>query len=121
MRDLAFYNAGGDSMSGPKAPLVLARRLLRRILRPIFQSLEQMLVQIHYRIDDLEREHGTLRSATEPALDELTRRQDELSDRTRQSLAFGWDYVAAVRRIAALEDRVEELTTRLEAANRRAG
>jgi hypothetical protein len=101
--DLAFYNAGCNDTRGPRRALVLARRLLRRVLRPIFM---QQVVLYQYLIDRLDRCETGFRGNIET----LSKRQDELTERVETIQAFGWDYVAMVRRLAVLEDQLAALT-----------
>ncbi|RUL89064.1 hypothetical protein [Tautonia sociabilis] len=93
MRDFAFYNAGVDDAKGPRRVFGLARRLLRRILRPMFFRQEAI-----YR--DLQDQ-----------IDQLSAQVDALSRRVATSDAFGWDYVAMARRLAAIEDRLASSPT----------
>jgi glycosyltransferase involved in cell wall biosynthesis len=97
--DLAFYNAGCSDARGVRRVVVLARRLLRRVLRPIFAH---QVVLFQYLIDRLDRYETALRGDIES----LTKRQEELAERVETIQAFGWDYVAMVRRLAALEDHL---------------
>jgi hypothetical protein len=103
--DLAFYNAGCENSRGARRFLVLARRALRRVLRPIFQHLAAILQNVCDRLDAAERADAGLRTD----LDALARRHEDLRDQLQATIAFGWDYVALVRRVAVLEDRVETL------------
>ena len=105
MSDLAFYEVGCDESSGTRRLLVLARRVLRRILRPFFLRLVEILQALCDRLDATEAADQVLRAE----LNDLTARQEDLADRLQATIAFGWDYVALVRRVAVLEDRVETL------------
>jgi hypothetical protein len=67
-------------------------RLVERIER---------LEQLTGRLDQLERLTGRF--------DQLERRDEELASQLDATSAFGWDYVALVRRLASLEDHVEAL------------
>ncbi len=107
--DLAFYNVGCEDPRGPRRVVVLARRALRRVLRPIFQRQVALFQALCDRLDAAERDDASLRAE----LATLARRQDDLNEQTQATIAFGWDYVAMVRRLAALEDRVEALTAAL--------
>lgn len=95
VRDFAFYNAGCSGSQGPRWVLVLARRLLRRLLRPIFFRQEEIYRDLQGQIEDLSRHR-----------DELSAQVHDLARQVDAQTAFGWDYVALVRRLAALEDRV---------------
>lgn len=88
MRDFAFYNAGVDDARGPRRLLGLTRRLLRRILRPIFFRQEAIYREMQDQIDRL---NGQV---------------EALSARSATTDAFGWDYVAMSRRLAAIEDHL---------------
>jgi hypothetical protein len=88
VRDFAFYNAGVDGARGTGRLLAPARRLLRRILRPIF-----------FRQEAIYRE-------MQDEIDRLRSQVDALSDRTATTDAFGWDYLAMARRLAAIEDHL---------------
>lgn len=96
VRDLAFYNAGCNEPKGVRRITVMVRRVLRRLLRPIFfhqfalfQDLFDRLYAIELAIKDAEL---------------------AIKDVRQTALAFGWDYVALVRRLAVLEDQVAALT-----------
>ena len=102
MDDFAFYNAVEDAPRGWKRALVPARRLSRRLLRPYFLRLAEILADLSRRID-----------ATEKGTRDLHARLDHTSDQLQETIAFGWDYAAMTRRLAALEDRVEALQSLL--------
>ncbi|MEO6809438.1 MAG: hypothetical protein ABI353_10055 [Isosphaeraceae bacterium] len=105
MSDLAFYNVGCGEAKGMRRLVVLARRGVRRILRPIFLRQVELFQSLCNRLDAAERRDAEHRHE----LDHLTRRQDHLGDQMQHTMAFGWDYVALVRRVAVLEDRLEAL------------
>ncbi len=105
MTELAFYDAGCENPRGLRRPLVFTRRALRRVLRPIFQRQVVLYQAILDRLDAADRTDAGLRAN----LDELTRRHDDLNEQLQATIAFGWDYVALVRRVASLEDRLESL------------
>lgn len=109
--DLAFYNAGCEQPRGARRVVVLVRRVLRRILRPIFSRQVEILQHLCDRLDRQDEERQVLRKD----LDEVTRRDDQLALQTQAAMSFGWDYVAMVRRLAVLEDRVEALVAHAEA------
>jgi hypothetical protein len=73
------------------------RRLLVRILRPVFLRLAEAL----RRLDD-DRQV-------------LAERQDRLGEQVDALLNRGWDQTALLRRVATLEQQVEELMQRLVA------
>ncbi len=106
MYDLAFYNAGCDNTQGPRRVMVYTRRLLRRVLKPIFVRQVELLQWIVKRLDADER--SLAGACDDIAL--LRKRQEEVDERVETILAFGWDYVAMVRRLAVLEDQVASLT-----------
>jgi hypothetical protein len=103
--DLAFYNAGCHEPKGVRRVVVPFRRLLRRLLRPIFQRQMELFQHLGGRLDEHERSI----QANRTSLEHLSSRHEHLADQMQVALAFGWDYVALVRRLAVLEDRVEEL------------
>ena len=139
MQDFAFYNAGSHSLKGPRGLLVMVRRLMRRVLRPIFlrqveifqhfadrlDNHENRVCALRIDADSLKRQHEALsREVMQDLAQELGRqnealalrqdllsgRQDELADQIQTTMAFGWDYVAMVRRLATLEDQLASLT-----------
>lgn len=105
MRDLAFYNVGCQDPKGARRIVVPLRRLLRRLLRPIFDRQVAIFGELCDRADRLEQENHALRAQVE----RFDRRHDALAARMQTTVALGWDYVATVRRLAVLEDRVEAL------------
>jgi hypothetical protein len=105
MDHLAFYNTGCEPKPGRARLKVLVRRLLRRILLPLFQRLTEILAGLCQRMDLFEHEAHNLRAQ----LDDLRRRHEDQSARTTATIAFGWDYVAMVRRLAVLEEHVDAL------------
>lgn len=131
MQDFAFYNAGSHSMKGPRGLVVMARRLMRRVLRPIFlrqveifQYFADLLDNHEHRVfalqtdaDAMKHHHhalaeelGRQNHALALRQDQLSGRQDELAEQIQTTMAFGWDYVAMVRRLATLEDQLAVLT-----------
>ena len=106
MPDLAFYNAGCSESRGVRRIVVLARRLLRRLLRPIFLHQVALYQYLIERLDGSE----TSVKGVQADMETLTRRQNELNERLETVQAFGWDYVAMVRRLAVLEDQLATLT-----------
>jgi hypothetical protein len=93
-----FYHAGCEAGRGVKGAFVPLRRALRRILRPMFVRLAEQMETASSRLDRAEQR-----------LDGLDGRLDHTSDQMQATIAFGWDYVAMVRRLAALEDQVAQL------------
>lgn len=115
MINLAFYDAGCGEPSPAGRIKDLPRRLLRRILRPIFLRQAEILHGMVARLDAGERTEAEFWDALHrisSRLDIVEARADSLAERSQVILAFGWDYAAAVRRLAALEDRVEALSAR---------
>ncbi|MBX6313213.1 MAG: hypothetical protein IRY99_09910 [Isosphaeraceae bacterium] len=110
MSDLHFYNVGCHEPRGLRRAVIPVRRALRRVLRPIFLRQVQIFQSLCDRLDAAERADQELQAQ----IDGLARRQSQLADQLQATAAFGWDYVAMVRRLAALEDRVEALTARSE-------
>jgi hypothetical protein len=98
VRDFAFYNAGIDEAKGPKRVLGLARRALRRILRPMFFHQEAIYRDLQGQIDQLSAQIETL------------------SGRLSSTDAFGWDYVAMARRLAAIEDHLIQINADVPAS-----
>ena len=117
MHDLAFYNVGCDDPRGLRRVVVLARRCVRRLLRPIFLrqvELFQHILETQAALADRCDQH-------EQAVQVLMQRIDHMDVQLQATLAFGWDYVALVRRLAILEDRVEALMAEREARESSAG
>jgi hypothetical protein len=106
VRDLAFYNAGCHETRGVRRAVVPFRRALRRVLRPIFLRQVELLQEIWHRLDHLDHEVHALHHE----LHVLSQRQDDLAEQLKTTLAFGWDYVALVRRLAIMEDQIATLT-----------
>jgi len=52
---------------------------------------------------------ATRLDAAERRLEAMDQRHDRTSDQMQATIAFGWDYVAMVRRLGALEDEVARL------------
>ena len=112
MDHLAFYNAGCEPTPGPAGFQIRARRQLRRILLPMFERLVQILASLCHRLDVAEHEARDLRAQVE----DLRRRQEDHAAKAPATLAFGWDYVAMVRRLAVLEEHVDSLMAARDAA-----
>jgi len=94
MQNLVFYEAGCHEVKGIRRVVIPFRRLLRRLLRPIFLHLDSQLNSLGAELNSLDR------------------RQNLLDRDLKAVLAMGWDHVAMVRRLAALEDHVEALMQR---------
>jgi hypothetical protein len=109
---LAFYNVGCDEPKGRRRLIVPLRRALRRVLRPFFLRQVEIFSHLCDRLDAAEAADLNLRRQFE----HMSARQDDLADQAHAAVAFGWDYMAMVRRLAALEDRVEALSAERDEA-----
>ncbi len=98
MSEDRFYHAGFEQSKGIKGALLPLRRTLRRILRPMLVRLGDQLDSIMSRLDENEKQIECLHA-----------RHDQTVDQMQATIAFGWDYVAMTRRLAALEDQVARL------------
>jgi hypothetical protein len=105
MEHLAFYNSGCEPSGRLAGPRVFLRRRVRNLLLPMFLRLVEILGSLCYRLDVAERESEEIRNL----IDDLRRRQEEQAGKVPATLAFGWDYVAMVRRLAILEEHVDAL------------
>ena len=105
MDHLAYYNVGCEPASGPARVKVWIRRQFRRVLLPTSRRLVEILVSLCHRLDVAEHEIRDLRGQ----LDDLRRRHEDQATKLPATIAFGWDYVAMVRRLAALEEHVDAL------------
>jgi hypothetical protein len=94
MHGAPFYDEGTSAAQGFRRAVVLARRLLRRLLRP-------MLFRLDAELKSLDRKY-----------EQLDRRQEHLDRQLKAAIALGWDHVAMARRLAVLEDHVNELLSR---------
>jgi hypothetical protein len=108
MEHLAFYNHGCQPAPGASKMKLWVRRQARRAILPMCQRLVEILASVVQRLDQDEHEIRALRGE----LDDLRRRHDEQAAKVPATLAFGWDYVAMVRRLAVLEEHVDALLTR---------
>ncbi len=117
MDHLAFYNAGCEPTTGRSRLKVLLRRFGRRLVLPASQRLVEILVSICRRLDASEHEIHHLKSQ----VDDLRRRQEDQAAKIPATIAFGWDYVAMVRRLAVLEEHVDTLLSEKKAADSHAG
>ena len=102
MEHLAFYKVGCEPSPGLRPFL---RRKIARLLRPIFLRLVEILGSLCHRLDVDEKEIEDLRDR----VDDLRRRQEDQASKLPSTLAFGWDYIAMVRRLAILEEHVDAL------------
>ena len=107
MDHLAFYNAGCEPATGRARLKVWLRRRFRRVLLPTSQRLVEILVSLCHRLDVTEVEVRDL----QVRLDDLRRRHEDQAAKLPATIAFGWDYVAMVRRLAVLEEHVDALLT----------
>jgi hypothetical protein len=105
MDHLAFYNTGCEPATGRAGFKVRLRRLARKLLLPSFQRLVEILASLCRRLDILECEVQDLKMQ----VDDLRRRQEDQAAKIPATIAFGWDYVAMVRRLAVLEEHVDTL------------
>src|SRR5262245_19240357 len=120
MKDYAFYNVGCHDARGVRGLMVMVRRLMRRILRPfflrqaeLFQHLAGLVEDHEHRVYALRIDQESLKHRHDAMIrrqDEMAARQDEQGEQLHTTMAFGWDYVALVRRLATLEDQVAALT-----------
>lgn len=92
MQGAPFYDAGtSQEVKGIRKAVLLARRLVRRLLRPMLLQLDEELKA-------------------------MADRQDQLDQRLKSVLAMGWDHAAMARRLAVIEDHLDDLLSR-EASN----
>jgi hypothetical protein len=111
MDRLAFYNAGCEPEPGLSRLKLWVRRQARKILLPPSLRLVQILSSLCDRLDAAEHEIRELRQLRNQ-VDDLRRRQEEHAGRFPATIAFGWDYVAMVRRLSVLEEHVDTLLSR---------
>ncbi len=107
MDHLAYYNAGCEPTSGGSRLKVWVRRQFRRVLLPMSRRMVEILVSLCHRLDVAEHEIRDLRGQ----LDDLRLRHEDQASKLPATIAFGWDYVAMVRRLAVLEEHVDALLT----------
>ena len=107
MEHLAFYNKGCEAGGNGSRLGVWLRRQFRRVLLPSSRRLVEILVSLCGRLDVTELEVRDLQKQ----LAELQRRHDDVATKLPATIAFGWDYVAMVRRLAVLEEHVDALLT----------
>ncbi len=112
MDHLAFYNVGCEPESGRSGLKSWVRRQCRKILLPPFRRLVEILASLCHRLDVAEHEIRDLRGQ----IDDVRRRHDDQAAKLPATIAFGWDYVAMVRRLAVLEEHVDALLTARAAA-----
>jgi hypothetical protein len=108
MDHLAYYNAGCEPAPGGSRLKPWVRRVARKILLPPSRRLVEILASLCRRLDVSEYEMRDLKVL----VDDLRRRQEEQAAKTSATIAFGWDYVAMVRRLAVLEEHVDTLLSR---------
>lgn len=92
---------GPSARRGWKRLLNPVRRLARRALRPILLRLDALDARLAASLEEMKNVHA---------------RVDDVADRIEGTVALAWDYAATVRRLAVLEDRVEALMAKAEAA-----
>jgi hypothetical protein len=112
--DFGISNKPGPS--GWRRVILPFRWLTYRLLLPwifrqeeLHEELEESLAKIEVRRELLHQELMGVRSEIEATTRELAAIRSEIAatdQRVRQALAFGWDHVALVRRLAAIEDRL---------------
>jgi hypothetical protein len=112
MDHLAFYNSGCESANGRVGLKIRLRRLARKLVLPASQRLVEILISLCRRLDATEYEIRDLKSQ----VDDLRRRQEDQAAKIPSTIAFGWDYVAMVRRLAVLEEHVDALLTEKKVA-----
>ena len=125
MRDYTISYADGSVGRDSGRVATFLRRTLHRLLAPSFDRVAELLRQqdqdtadLARRLDDLSRRLDDLDRRLDPlahGLDDATRRQDQLDRQVKAATAFGWDHVALTRRLASLEDHVDELLGREQA------
>ena len=114
MQNAAFYEAGISQARGPRRVVVFSRRLLRRILRPMLFHLDAELKQLRNEqrqltpAEALRNELGQLDADRQA----MVHRQDLLEQQLKAALALGWDQAALARRLAAIEDLLNETDLR---------
>jgi outer membrane murein-binding lipoprotein Lpp len=102
-----------DPAAPHDGPALPARRAAKRLARRLFRRPYAVLDSLFARLGVVERTTAHLGGEVQA----LAARQAALADDARAALALGWDHVALVRRLARLEDRVEQLAAQLDAAN----
>ncbi len=105
MPDLDFQGPGALRQAGEPSRTFALRRWICRLLQPVFQKQLEILQAICTRLDSEEWATVSLQRQVQY----VDGRVDTLSSQMRTTVALGWDYVATVRRLAVLEDRVEAL------------
>ena len=95
MSKIRFDQASIDAPRGLRRVVVPIRRGMARILRPMLVQMADALQSFSSRLDRIEQRS-----------DEIEGRQALHNDQLQATISFGWDYVASVRRLAALEDQV---------------
>jgi hypothetical protein len=101
MDHLAFYNSGCETATGRVGLKIRLRRLGRKLMLPASQRLVEILISLCRRLDATEYEIRDLKSQ---------------ASKIPSTIAFGWDYVAMVRRLAVLEEHVDALLTEKKVA-----
>jgi hypothetical protein len=112
MDHLAFYNSGCETATGRVGLKIRLRRLGRKLMLPASQRLVEILISLCRRLDATEYEIRDLKGQ----VDDLRRRQEDQASKIPSTIAFGWDYVAMVRRLAVLEEHVDALLTEKKVA-----
>lgn len=112
MNHLAFHEHGCQPAPGSSKLKTWVRRQARRAISPMCHRLVEILTSLVHRLDEDEHQIRALRDE----LHDLQRRHDDQVAKSAATLAFGWDYVAMVRRLSALEEHVDALISRDPAA-----
>lgn len=95
----------GEARTGGRLAVIrsLPRRAVRRLVRPITGRYVDTLQRLCDEMAAVVEENRQLRERFEA----LSRQHAELAEASQAVQAFGWDYAAMVRRLAAIEDRLE--------------
>jgi hypothetical protein len=80
--------------------------MLWRLLRPIFARERELFDELGGSVTALSAAHHETYHEMVALIDQMARRQDDLERELRNLMAYHWDHVATVRRLAALEDAV---------------
>ena len=80
---------------------------------PYSRRLVEILFSLCGRLDISDLEIRDLQKQ----LEDLQRRHDDVATKLPATVAFGWDYVAMVRRLAVLEEHVDTLLNAREEAH----
>ena len=120
MRDYAFYEASEQAPRRLGWLVRPFRRLLRRLLGPVWQREHELFVSLGTELDRVQQRQTDLHTTGEARLAELEQRNaaalghlsdrlDALERQVQAAIALGWDHDALVRRLTAIEERLNEL------------